>query len=212
MFSNAKFSLLSLVFFLSSCATYSMLPKSASEVNFSKKIQCKTGWSKYEGIKFFKGIDEKTCHLAGKAGLTYANFQIIKESFEKRLVFGEHGSTSRWDGNIVAGVYIKPENNGCLAKLIVEGFMNLGAGGEVVGQITPRNLKQDIFLGMREYLIANNKIFKVEKEIRKPSYLAEENRQQPSIQPPKEQTPQSGSGSGFFVSKMGHVITNAHVV
>ena len=42
------------------------------------------------------------------------------------------------------------------------------------------------------------------------------NREQPktakesSIQ--KEQTPQSGTGSGFFVSKMGHVITNAHVV
>ena len=30
--------------------------------------------------------------------------------------------------------------------------------------------------------------------------------------PRKEQTPQSGTGSGFFVSKMGHVITNAHVV
>ena len=30
--------------------------------------------------------------------------------------------------------------------------------------------------------------------------------------PHKEQTPQSGTGSGFFVSKMGHVITNAHVV
>ena len=28
----------------------------------------------------------------------------------------------------------------------------------------------------------------------------------------KEHIPQSGTGSGFFVSKMGHVITNAHVV
>ncbi len=28
----------------------------------------------------------------------------------------------------------------------------------------------------------------------------------------EEQAPQSGTGSGFFVSKMGHVITNAHVV
>ncbi|KMP12014.1 hypothetical protein UZ36_02235 [Candidatus Nitromaritima sp. SCGC AAA799-C22] len=28
----------------------------------------------------------------------------------------------------------------------------------------------------------------------------------------QEQPPQSGTGSGFFVSKMGHVITNAHVV
>ena len=38
--------------------------------------------------------------------------------------------------------------------------------------------------------------------------LAEENKQQPS----EEQSPQSGTGSGFFISKMGHVITNAHVV
>jgi len=29
---------------------------------------------------------------------------------------------------------------------------------------------------------------------------------------PIKQKPQSGTGSGFFVSKMGHVITNAHVV
>ena len=129
MSGNAKFSLIALVFLLSGCATLSMLPKSASEVNFSKEIQGKTGWSKYEGIKFFKGIDEKTCHLAAKAGLTYANFQIKKENYEKRLVFGEHGITGR-DWNIVAGAYIKPENNGCLAKLIVEGSKDLGAGGD----------------------------------------------------------------------------------
>jgi S1-C subfamily serine protease len=35
---------------------------------------------------------------------------------------------------------------------------------------------------------------------------------EPAHQPQEEQTPQSGTGSGFFVSKMGHVITNAHVV
>ena len=102
MSGNAKFSLIALAFFLSSCATLSMLPKSASEVNFSKEIQGKTGWSKYEGIKFFKGIDEKTCHLAAKAGLTYAHFQIKKESFEERLVFGEHGITP-YDWNVIAG-------------------------------------------------------------------------------------------------------------
>jgi S1-C subfamily serine protease len=45
-------------------------------------------------------------------------------------------------------------------------------------------------------------------------HLAEENRQrqQPSRQSSAKQKPQSGTGSGFFVSKMGHVITNAHVV
>jgi S1-C subfamily serine protease len=41
--------------------------------------------------------------------------------------------------------------------------------------------------------------------------LAEENRQQ-QAQAKKKPAPQSGTGSGFFVSKMGHVITNAHVV
>jgi S1-C subfamily serine protease len=41
--------------------------------------------------------------------------------------------------------------------------------------------------------------------------LADENRQR-QAQAKKKPSPQSGSGSGFFVSKMGHVITNAHVV
>ena len=102
MSGNAKYSLLALVFFLSGCATLSMLPKSASEVNFSKEIQGKTGWSKYEGVKFFTGIDEKTCHLAAKARLAYANFKIKEESFYNRFVFGEHGMTP-YDRNIVAG-------------------------------------------------------------------------------------------------------------
>jgi S1-C subfamily serine protease len=35
---------------------------------------------------------------------------------------------------------------------------------------------------------------------------------QQQAQAVKEPTPPSGTGSGFFVSKMGHVITNAHVV
>jgi S1-C subfamily serine protease len=44
--------------------------------------------------------------------------------------------------------------------------------------------------------------------------FAKENKrqQQPSIKPSQEPSPKSGTGSGFFVSKMGHVITNAHVV
>jgi S1-C subfamily serine protease len=48
------------------------------------------------------------------------------------------------------------------------------------------------------------------KEWEKSRRLGEKNRQ--PQQPPEDQSPQSGTGSGFFVSKMGHVITNAHVV
>ena len=45
---------------------------------------------------------------------------------------------------------------------------------------------------------------------RKKLEAAEERQRQ--AQAKKKPTPQSGTGSGFFVSKMGHVITNAHVV
>ncbi len=34
---------------------------------------------------------------------------------------------------------------------------------------------------------------------------------QPRPQPSEEEPPKSGTGSGFFISKMGHIITNAHV-
>jgi S1-C subfamily serine protease len=50
------------------------------------------------------------------------------------------------------------------------------------------------------------------EEERKKLEAAENRQRQRQAQVVEEQTPQSGSGSGFFVSKMGHVITNAHVV
>ncbi len=217
MSGNAKFSLIALVFLLSGCATLSMLPQSASEVNFSTQTQGKTGWSKYEGISFFKGVGEKTCYLAAKSGLVYARFRISKESYEKRFVLGEHGMTA-YDWNIVAGVYIQPEAEGCSAKLIVEGSKDIGFKGDA----TASNWTQIIFQGMKQYFITaqisnpDKKQFEDRRDKKEPSHLAEEKRQrqaQAEKKPPfKKQTPQSGTGSGFFVSKMGHVITNAHVV
>jgi len=57
---------------------------------------------------------------------------------------------------------------------------------------------------------------KLLEEERKKLEAAEERQRQAQAKkkppPHKEQLPQSGTGSGFFVSKMGHVITNAHVV
>ncbi len=216
MSGNAKFSLIALVFFCG-CATLSMLPQSASEVNFSTQTQGKTGWSKYEGISFFKGVSEKTCYLAAKSGLVYARFRISKESYEKRFVLGEHGMTA-YDWNIVAGVYIQPEAEGCSAKLIVEGSKDIGFKGDA----TASNWTQIIFQGMKQYFITaqisnpDKKQFEDRRDKKEPSHLAEEKRQrqaQAEKKPPfKKQTPQSGTGSGFFVSKMGHVITNAHVV
>ena len=58
---------------------------------------------------------------------------------------------------------------------------------------------------------------RLEKERKKLEAAEERQRQaqaekKPPPQAAAKQKPQSGSGSGFFVSKMGHVITNAHVV
>jgi S1-C subfamily serine protease len=50
------------------------------------------------------------------------------------------------------------------------------------------------------------------EEERKKLEAAEERQRQQQAQAVEEPSPQSGTGSGFFVSKMGHVITNAHVV
>jgi S1-C subfamily serine protease len=76
---------------------------------------------------------------------------------------------------------------------------------------TRQNLKE------AERLARERKLLEEERKKLEALRLAEEKRQrraQAEKEPPprKEQTPQSGTGSGFFVSKMGHVITNAHVV
>jgi S1-C subfamily serine protease len=66
-----------------------------------------------------------------------------------------------------------------------------------------RSLQQEV-----DRLTQERQLLEEEKKKWNDSRLAEENRQQP----PEENSPQSGTGSGFFVSKLGHVITNAHVV
>jgi S1-C subfamily serine protease len=60
-------------------------------------------------------------------------------------------------------------------------------------------------------LAQERQLFEEERKKWRGSRLAEESRQQ-QVQAVKEPSPQSGTGSGFFVSKLGHVITNAHVV
>ncbi len=56
-------------------------------------------------------------------------------------------------------------------------------------------------------LARERRLFEEEKKRWEARRIDEENKQQS-----KKQSPQSGTGSGFFVSKMGHAITNAHVV
>ena len=75
--------------------------------------------------------------------------------------------------------------------------------------IKPKTRPNITYSKEADRLARERKLLEEERKKLERLRLAEKNRQQ---QPPEEQTPRPGTGSGFFVSKMGHVITNAHVV
>ena len=136
------------------CASINSLPQSASEVEFNPAVEGRTGWSKYEEVFFFKGVDKRTAYLASKAGLADAGFTIKRASYESLFAIGEHGITA-YDWNIVAGVYIKQEEpKGCWAKVHVEGSKDVGFWGDM----TASSWTQDIFKGMRRYILTESEI------------------------------------------------------
>ena len=147
------FGLLISVLLIASCASLDSLPQSAAEADFNPDLEGSTGWSKYEEAYFFNGIDARTCYLASKSGLADAKFTIKKASFKKLFAIGEHGLTAT-DWNVVAGVYIKPEPKGCAVKILVEGSKDIGFWGDM----TESSWTQDIYKGMREYILTESLI------------------------------------------------------
>jgi tetratricopeptide (TPR) repeat protein len=98
---------------------------------------------------------------------------------------------------------------------------NLGYSYELLGRNDEAIVEYEEAIRIKpDFSLAHNNLNQLKEERKKQEALrlAEENRQrQEQAQAekestPEEQIPQSGTGSGFFVSKMGHVITNAHVV
>ena len=95
-----------LSFFVSGCASINELPQAASEIDFNQTKEGRTGWSKYEEVFFFRGVDKRTAYFAGKAGMADAGFTIKRADYEKAFIIGEHGIT-KYDWNVIAGLYIK---------------------------------------------------------------------------------------------------------
>lgn len=114
---------------LTGCATVSMLPRSASEVDFESR-EGKTGWSKYEHVETFKNRTPSQIYDAAKIGLGDAGFSLRRADLPAGVVIGEHGMTAH-DWNIIAGVYFKPVSQGTKVKVIVEGSKDLGFSGDV---------------------------------------------------------------------------------
>jgi len=138
---------------LAGCASINSLPQSAADIDFSRGKEGRTGWSKYEEVFRFRGVDKRTSYFAAKAGLAHAGFTIKRADYDRAFMIGEHGITA-YDWNIVAGVYIREESDGCLAKVLVQGSKDLGFWGDMTGKSWP----QEIFEGMREYILTESQI------------------------------------------------------
>ena len=132
------------------CATVSMMPSTASEVQFGTEPEGKTGWSSYREEARFPAVPTPLVFEAAKAGLGDAGFALRKTNAAAGVVFGEHGMTMH-DWNVIAGVYFKPDGADTVVVVLVEGSKDIGYSGDVTGgPWTGRILK-----GMREYLAAS---------------------------------------------------------
>jgi len=152
--------LLTAAFSISGCVSVSSLPQSAVQADFNREKEGKTGWAKWEDAMHISGVDMRTAYMAAKSGLGNAGFIVKKGSFNSGCVIGEHGITAE-DWNIVAGVYLRPDQTGVLVKLIVEGSKDLGFEGDT----TAANWVELIFGGMREYILQESLITNPNRKI-----------------------------------------------
>lgn len=150
----------SLLFFVLGCVSVHSMPQSSASVDFNNSAEGRTGWSKYEEVFYLNGVGGRTAYLAAKAGLSDAGFSIKKASYEKLFAIGEHGMTA-YDWNVVAGVYLQPEEKGCRVKILVQGSKDVGFWGDM----TEKSWPQVIFKGMREYIYLQSQIDSPDKEI-----------------------------------------------
>lgn len=133
---------------LTGCASVSMLPQSASEVNF-ETLEGKTGWSKYEQVETFQGYSLDQVYSAAKVGIGSAGFSLRLADKSKRIVLGEHGMTMH-DWNVIAGIYMRELPDATQAKVIIEGSKDIGFSGDV----TSDGWSGKILREMRRYLNA----------------------------------------------------------
>lgn len=143
---------------ISGCATISMLPNSAADIEFDSP-EGKTGWSQYQQILDFPGYNADQIYDAAKVGLGSAGFALRRAEKSRGVVIGEHGMTAH-DWNILAGVYFVTVGSNTKVKVIIEGSKDIGFSGDV----TSDGWSGKILKGMREHLNETNQaILKVDR-------------------------------------------------
>jgi len=211
MFGNAKFSLLALVFFLSGCSgTVGQNFNSSLVQNIQNNITTQEEILIGFGPPFKEGMHEGyimwTYQFDKWDLLGSVKSKDLIILFDENNIVRAHRYTGTGDFPKDFGEYSIAEAPAIRTpSLHKSGNFDTNRDRRSTARLSPSEEKQkkreaDRFARERRLLEEERK--KLE---------AAENRQR-QAQAEKEPAPQSGSGSGFFVSKMGHVITNAHVV
>lgn len=91
------------------------------EVNFSKVEGEWIGWAVYEIGRDFEDIDLELALRSAKAGLLYADMEIVDVNIEQLWVAGKRGVTLEYlytPNPAGATLYLKKTNSGVLVKLV----------------------------------------------------------------------------------------------
>lgn len=171
--------------FLSACVSTAILPKTASDVDFSDAAEGKVGWSKYQESARFEHTSVEAVYNAAKFALGRARFSLNSANQSLGFAKGTHGMTLN-DWNVVAGVYFRELNDGCDVKVVVEGSKDLGIGGDT----TAHNWTSLILMGMRTYLASETAMVPRKTDTRR----------------------QRSTGTGFFIDTEGTLLTAYHIV
>lgn len=123
-----RFGLLPGLLLLVGCATQSSLPDSVADVDFGGPAG-KVGWAQYERTEFYQGISPQRFRELAAQSLRQGKFVVLRDDPSAGCVQGEHGAT-RFDWNIVAGIYYRQEKGGVRARFVIEASKDIGIFGD----------------------------------------------------------------------------------
>ena len=110
------------------CASRGSLPDSVGEIDFNAPIG-KTGWAEYQRSEFYPGANAARVRELARQGLSQMNFEVFRDDPSAGCVMGEHGYT-KFDWNVVMGVYYKQEPAGVRIRYVVEASKDIGILGD----------------------------------------------------------------------------------
>lgn len=115
-------------FILTACASQGSLPDAVSEVDF-KAPSGKVGWAKYERTEFYPSLSTGRYRTLAVDALRQTRFMVLLDNPSSGCIKAEHGAT-RFDWNVMAGVYYRQESGGVRVRYIIEASKDIGLFGD----------------------------------------------------------------------------------